>query len=1140
MSAKLIIHDFHSKMGKFFYCLLHKGFEKLFYVYKLFNFSGLYRNLKGISLLFLSAVFMLNTVHAQTETLFPSASSIAALKSASGDLNMYSGKIDLNIPIYTIREGSVSLNIALKYTGGSGIKVQEIAGEAGLGWALVAGSVITRTVNRNMEEPNSGLLNGTDSLSVLTAINKPYGNKLNLDVFNSSLGGRIVYDLDNKAHFMKEQGFKIEEDGINSPDRRWVIVSPAGDKYYFGETLASKEMFVVTSSSSSGSYKVFSPLACAWHLSKIVSSKGEVIQFEYEKGNINNLLQYKYWEMNRIKYSYNPNWVSKVTELNSQNGKIRLSKISSSHSTIQFFYKNRADLQNGDAISEISVSDKSNALVTKFLFETDYFKSADSTPAQRLKLKALRQQTPALETHLLAAFEYNETENLPMPNSTKIDHWGYYNNNNTGKYFVSEGADRAANLSKCTANILTGIRWPTGGSTKYAYELNDYIRNGVQYSGGGLRISSITEMDSTKVLNKNIYDYSTLLSAKKVSSGLMHSLFDVTKGYISDYTSKNYFMTDRIVNTMTENALPVKKIIDLDGITIGYSKVTLLHIDQSSEEYNFQDYATFPDEVKYYRYTYLPFKYTTKDMASVNSMELYNGLNAVTSNNQQRGLITKKVIRNSKNEILKSIDYKYNTLVGTQIAGLETITVGDYNPDDKELVNTERYMLGAAYTEKVMAVRLSELKEESFYPGSPTTRLSTTINEYKPFPQPFLMTKQTQKQSDGTFLSSSYSYPSDMVATGRDNMGVYANMINRNIIIPVIEKIDRADNLQISLNRTNYSLFNFGTGSLVLPKSIEYQSGSNPIETNMFFNSYDAKGNPLETSVFDGATIVTLWGYNNQYPILEVKNATYENVKIALGETMIANLAAKSVTSGEIWSAAAKLRKALPKALISTSTYNPLFGIRSRTNERGMSEYYDYDEFGRLIMIKDHNGYIQKTFCYNERGQKTDCTNGTFYLNRDRSQKFKKNDCGIGYTSGSEVTYMVPAGKYSSTASQYHADQQAQDEIDANGQAYANENGTCIGGTYTFYIYNDTDDQIGVTFTPLFPGGTNKTIYVPAKTSGYQIEVKEGKYDIYASGYNQNTTFTMSCGYSSNGQYASFKNVDVSNSCSSLDIYSSN
>jgi len=65
------------------------------------------------------------------------------------------------------------------------------------------------------------------------------------------------------------------------------------------------------------------------------------------------------------------------------------------------------------------------------------------------------------------------------------------------------------------------------------------------------------------------------------------------------------------------------------------------------------------------------------------------------------------------------------------------------------------------------------------------------------------------------------------------------------------------------------------------------------------------------------------------------------------------------------------------------------------------------------------------------------------YYSAEKSQAFVKNDCGTGYY-GSSVLYTVPFAKYTSTVDQQTADALALAEIAADGQDYANTNGTCL------------------------------------------------------------------------------------------------
>ncbi len=65
----------------------------------------------------------------------------------------------------------------------------------------------------------------------------------------------------------------------------------------------------------------------------------------------------------------------------------------------------------------------------------------------------------------------------------------------------------------------------------------------------------------------------------------------------------------------------------------------------------------------------------------------------------------------------------------------------------------------------------------------------------------------------------------------------------------------------------------------------------------------------------------------------------------------------------------------------------------------------------------------------------------TFYSN-SRDPSFTKNNCPVGY-KGSSVRYLVFYGTFISRISQADADQQATDDISANGQNNANTLGTC-------------------------------------------------------------------------------------------------
>lgn len=168
-----------------------------------------------------------------------------------------------------------------------------------------------------------------------------------------------------------------------------------------------------------------------------------------------------------------------------------------------------------------------------------------------------------------------------------------------------------------------------------------------------------------------------------------------------------------------------------------------------------------------------------------------------------------------------------------------------------------------------------------------------------------------------------------------------------------------------------------------------------------------------------------------------------------------------------------ELRLAPTNAMMTSFTYDGLIGMTSQTDVAGNTSFYEYDGLGRLFQVKDINKNIIKKICYNYAGQVEDC--GQVYSNVLKSQNFTRNNCGYNGI-GSTVTYTVPAGSYFSNVDQQTANQLAQNDIDANGQNYANVHGTCVWYNEV-QSANFTRNNCGTGYT-----GSTVTYTIPANT----------------------------------------------------------
>ncbi|WP_163409598.1 hypothetical protein [Flavobacterium ajazii] len=224
--------------------------------------------------------------------------------------------------------------------------------------------------------------------------------------------------------------------------------------------------------------------------------------------------------------------------------------------------------------------------------------------------------------------------------------------------------------------------------------------------------------------------------------------------------------------------------------------------------------------------------------------------------------------------------------------------------------------------------------------------------------------EEITNDSKGNKIIEKYYYPHNKsILSGLNNQQETAidSLKSRNIVAnPIqIEKIKNTQEdvlLSKSTQRTNYKIW---PNDMVLPEAIQISKNNEILEDRIQYHNYYASGNLKEVSQKDGVHIIYLWGYNNQYPIAKIENATNSQIASALG---VSNL--DSINESNL-SAINALRTSQPNSMITTYTYKPLVGMSTMTDPKGYTIYYLYDSFGRLEFTKDALGNILSENKYN-------------------------------------------------------------------------------------------------------------------------------------------------------------------------------
>lgn len=964
----------------------------------IFNF-----NLKTIGVLWgLVGLGLSGYAQSEETTARPSADVWEFVKYGSIPVNLYSGTMNLTIPLYQYKDKDFNIPVSLGYAS-NGCLPNRLQGSLSPGWYLTGGGCITRQI-RGVPDEEDGVLRrryteyfrvstdestadlfqfypGQGCINTYSLYLSPssslyatgYDPLPDIFYFNfMGYSGSFQLGRKNQIHVYNsnvpagEIKINIKPGEAYSDMSAFSVTTGDGMVYYFGEyqdenDVATREYTEILRRSDSRTESQ----TTSWMLTRVVAPDGREIKFKYREGRIQmDPILTANVEQNRVSNPMNQmNWNASYRTVSGSN---------------EFFFETARVFP---LILEEMVVD--NQLQIKY-FHSDHPSDycLDSLKVTHLKtgreLKKCRfsylwkgsmsrfLQNVEISGEGNYQMEYYNQDQTPPYRSLSVDHWGFYNGKSGTSFTflpqVSVNADFEETITGTSRNpdaaygvfgMLKKITYPTGGYSEFDYQGNDYAR-AIRRDKSSLFLPYLKPESATQPAGgvrvwkiRDVTPAGQTISREfiyrnenNLSSGILLKYPRYYVHYKGMSTDGNYYYLRECSSYSSLH----NSVYTLDEGHLGYSRVIEKREDNSTIEYVYSDYVTCPDDE-----TGIVNNgngaYQIESSLRTYVSNLYSSLN---SRHRDRGKLLCKKMKDSEGKLVYQEKYIYDTRA---LPYFEDINLcGDVFR--KTRIYTADHLLN-------QVVKTNYYGNDSVV--SATTYAYNVLGEK--------IATETQ-DSRGVVYKEQTQYVNDIAAGNRTS--VETAMIDRNILASPLKTERRFRNANgteklFGGEQTEFGLFN----NLILPSAVRKARFDQPISASLFqpslytdteltYDLYDKQGNILQTTDKEGKKTVYIWGYGGLYLIGKVENASLTNVKKVSGLSALE----KTPLTGTLSNVQEMELRKLAGTLVTTYDYLPYVGVISVTDPAGIKVQYQYDSYGRLKNVTDGQGYLKENYEY--------------------------------------------------------------------------------------------------------------------------------------------------------------------------------
>lgn len=624
-----------------------------------------------------------------------------------------------------------------------------------------------------------------------------------------------------------------------------------------------------------------------------------------------------------------------------------------------------------------------------------------------------------LNTNNLWKITYKDTNNKSYyyqlsyyPNSGTLDNSGFYWTGTIANQYMPYGVNSFTEfaypslLTGMTSGALRQVTLPTGGTIDFTYEVNDMkLENNDLYTKvadnyhfneiprtstnvnvieNGLFVNykrhTFTIAEKAKLFHKirangsTNYNFSPplttypayrilkvgnstpIINTTASSNSANYSFLTLDPGtyYLEFRASDESKFTETSLKVHTKKTTDLQQFIYAPGariksikeqITGQVKNETVFHYKPLSQlnDKTSSGYAGFTNGV-YSKAVLQYFKDKTKEFVYYTT---------VTKEIKGKGFIEYDYGNKILNDSLLSVG-KYDNLRNFP----KTVKRYDVNKNlEEEIVNTYNFQFTPVeINENLVNVKSQGILQNQSTSGKSYINNQNNANVTKDiiysteYRVPLTETVTDLKSGEVTKLESSYQKLGNEVLLSDTNKTVNNNLLFK-----------RTYSYGIQLINTTESFYKLN--------SYTEENKFGEVISNYQVTKTDVNGNILEYLDNLGVYHSIVWGYNNSKKLFEISDMRYDNINQLTIQNLQLYSSSQHIGSYQnpnlILNLYSTLRNTHPDKLITTYTYYSNKGLRTVTDPNGRTTNYTYDNFRRLLDIKDHEGNLIKTYQYN-------------------------------------------------------------------------------------------------------------------------------------------------------------------------------